>query len=459
MKFKNLTFFLLIFLIVLPAFVFLSACSKKDNSDDNNENHYDVVAPVEQPDGSKNNPYLIANASDFAELGEYKNYYYFKLTNNINLNELTNSYIDSSSLIDKFYGSIDGNGYCLTLSNKAYHGWGNVFNYFGGELKNITLNFDNANQEINFCYINDKDVIFYNVTTSGNIYVPFGTTNYSPLVNLAFANLKFENCVNKLNILGLAKYGSAFLGGYVNNEDVEISFINCKNEGVIQMQNASLLFGNSYKIWEDQVNISNCINLGKIYGLSNAELFCALDSSNVTIISTLNNNSQLSNGKDGVVAVKSISGVSVDVNENKEILISDLSNQENTYSVSFSAYFLVKLEDGTDFGTSLIQFDFNLNDAASTNIFKYQLIDNNTWLKLQSDGATRSIISNAEIKTNSGYAGQLYLVSYNNSYFYFIDVTDNSNSTFYFSNGYASPNVNILVFDNNSQPVACFKVL
>lgn len=456
-KFLKVLVVSLALVIALPVFV---ACNKTKADD------------LDLQDGTIEKPFLISSASDFANIHngtiflesengedseEMEIYTYYQLARDIDLNDLQNAFTTSSFLIVDFFGSIDGNGHTITMPNNAYEGWAVLFDCFSGELRNVTLKFNNVENETNFCYIANGETTFENVVTEGTINVPYNTTNYSPLVNLAKDDVAFVNCTNKLNILGLANYGSAFLGGYVNNSNVEVSFINCSNEGKILMNNASMLYGNSYIIYADNITIENCVNNGSIVGITSSGLFCGLkNSKNEEARAILNSSEELSNGELGTVVTKgALTNVTAQLDANKNVVISN-SDQEKTYTymITVSTYYNL-YQGNTSYGTSLVGFTLETEQEGTTDIVKYSFIDKAT---LETAGDVELVlVEGVTYKGNSGYDAKLYTVTIDGTTYYYMQVDSNDGLTYSFGSGYSTPTIYVYIYEDG-EAVGCVKL-
>ena len=464
--------------VLMSGAVLLSGCGKKPESDGATE---------------------IATAEQFMQIGSQEGVTKYRLTNNIDLNEVsTEAYTTNSYLIKKFAGQIDGDGYTITMPETGNNNYGTVIYNFNGTLKDVTLHFDDIdNQEINFSfYAKDEQlntVKFEGVKTTGSIDCGGGITNYSPLINhVYFGDASFVNCTNNLDISGV-RYGSAFLGGYVQNDssdtlvdrfgnsttrygfapDRKVEFINCVNNGDLFMDNASMLIGNSTRIpTRENLTIRNCVNNGSIVGTINSGLFSALHEGKtsadipeikhdylVVSLPEFNDYAGENTTGTGTCITQTLSGLSLSYDETTRLIsIAGPQGEDYSYTLSIGA----RLREGSreNEGTSRIEATIDV-ELGETEYGFYKIIDK-TYLQTLT-GATKEEIS-ANIAFNNANGSttpKFYKVTHTHNgvtnYYYYFDV-DDADTQFYIVGGIGIWEITVTAYDTNGDVAGQYEI-
>ena len=415
----------------------------------------------------------ITSAEDFKNMDQSSTYSYYKLTKDIDLNDLNLSSIFSSRscILSTFTGEINGNGHTITMpaigdsSNYAC-----VIETFNGVLKNVKLQFNTIkNKEISWSYISSTGFTFENVTTLGSITTP-STTNYSPLIIYTRADSVFRNCTNNLDILGPIKYGSPFLGGAVLGTtkatladkialvaDIGVSYINCVNNAILVMESAQLLYGNSYKVPElSNVVIGNCVNNGTIIGTISADWFNSIELNERTDVVAYNTKALSNIINNGEIYVQSLSGLSTSFDQNtREISITNTAT--GTYTYKLDLMVALTLTNG---GVNTVITSINVN-IGNTGYGYYEFIDDTYLNSLTNKTMTEISGSGITIRVNGGGTAKLYLVTNKSTgaKYYYLDssweymLTNNKiEHCTYFR--YA-----VIAYDSNGNPVGQVQVV
>ena len=191
--------------------------------------------PPQQPDGTSQNPFLIAQAADFVAIknnliGGNTLPYFYKVVNNIDFTDVA---IPFSASEAEFHGHIDGN--FKKFSNITMSGSSDLFGIFrnlGGSIK--YLKFENIN-----------------IQNSG--------TGFCGICGGVGNNTTIERCWVTGIVKTTNRGGSAFVGAGNNTG----SIINCINEAIVQTNNYPTggFVGQNYSV---NFIIQNCLSLGNI---------------------------------------------------------------------------------------------------------------------------------------------------------------------------------------------------
>lgn len=329
-------------------------------------------------DGSISNPLVISSLEEF-ELFEYFQGKYssvesfrklnFDLRIDIDLSKI--KYTAGKAIYNSFYGNLNGNNHKLYGTNEGaisalFKGVdGNssfkniivetkniVIAWFGGYLDKVsdeTITFENVN-------ISDKSVL--NGAKNDSFYIAFLQSDGI-----------FKNCTNSGTIT-TNLYTSAFLGGY-SGEGYDIGFENCTFEGKLTAQNAGMLIGNDnlLKLYINNIVVKNCVNKGTIEGVT-CSLFNAGNLYTDDFASEFND---LRNEGEGTVE-KLPSTVSIMVNDDNNIVISDTASLADHYLIEAKAYMYWEyksengeIQSGTHLDTFNAQTIKNLDEFVSFN--------------------------------------------------------------------------------------------
>ena len=225
--------------------------------------------------GTVNDPYLIETAEQLAFLKDNTNsstsYYkgkYFRLTADIDLNNILWTGIGTGNSSTGFAGCFDGNG--NVIYNVNIDGTNTRRGFFnstsaGSEIKNLVLygNVDSTSNyiailsAINYATISDC-YVFGNVKTSGQ---------YAGLLTSWDANATYENCITYGVLIGKDSIGS--MAGYHSKDTTGIGNItNCINYATIfatgLSNTTSSGVGGIVGVVGSYGNIINCTNYGDV---------------------------------------------------------------------------------------------------------------------------------------------------------------------------------------------------
>lgn len=218
-------------------------------------------------EGNETNPYLINTGADLAYLSQEVNAgntfadAYFKLTNNIDLNNIENFMIGNSST-NSFAGNFDGNNFAVRGINLKGTKFTGLFNQIinDAEIKNLST---------------------YGNATSSDIYVGgiVGFLNYSSILN----------CKNFCNITT----SSSGIGGISGSMNGDAYIEGCVNYGNISGGDTTHSIGGiTGKSFTTTAAIFACLNYGNIYGnysSSNNGVGGIIGTSNLTLSNCVNN--------------------------------------------------------------------------------------------------------------------------------------------------------------------------
>lgn len=199
--------------------------------------------------GTKANPYLILNETDFINIEKRNTIdkkFYFALGDNVTIN-LANLYttVDGTlkPIIKEFYGSLDGSGYKLTITSSIV---ANLDTPFEGALVGISsLNFTqyssifhslSAVAEIKNMYI-DYTIAYNNMFDSFIMFSPIAMYNFGEISNVNVTEFTVKN-------LGGKGENNVFVGGIVGVNYGNIT--GCTNSATFaysMAQQLSLNFG------------------------------------------------------------------------------------------------------------------------------------------------------------------------------------------------------------------------
>ena len=230
-------------------------------------------------------PYLITSPAELAYLAQLANTgstgvdnaygvgVYYKLVNNINLNNISwtpISYAGGSSFSWKYFGgNFDGNNKVISgiyFNNIAKFGIG-LFGGISGEVKNLTIEGDITSKHRSgglAYYLNGGTIL--NIISRVNVITTSETSDgcyTGGLFGTAGGNATIKNCINYGIVSGIQRYVGG-ISGKISSGIID----NCINYGNILGKN------NTYSNYiagitgESQSPISNCINYGYITGKS-----------------------------------------------------------------------------------------------------------------------------------------------------------------------------------------------
>lgn len=445
--------------------------------------------------GTESNPIVVSSVEDFMNITSYDEGTYFKLNADL---DLQNVEFDSSEcLFANFKGTIDGNYHRIYMPQVGYKNAGTIFNYIDGEVKNLTLEYGNlVNQDITFAYASSESIKFTNVTTNGVVQASSGntSTNYSPFIGRLYGSSSFINCTNNVDISGV-KYGSAFVGGYIRKgdrmvanrdgtersgtegfmNDVVIEFINCVNNGDLNMTTASMLWGNSTILPQNKnLIVEGCVNNGTIVGTQQAALFCGMyDDGGSSVEDHMIGLKEINDRVDGLITgegqcfVNSLTGLNLTKDDYNNMTVTVPTWEGYTYKLALNCLMFYD-----DYGSTIqLTATFNITQDSliglSSNGLSGKLkefrrwryigtqyisnLDMNRFTKVELTGATYS--QNAEY-----YGTKLYLV-YSQSDdlgYYCFEAAPNAGVVFRTSHSDSSPiykDIALIAYDSNDKAV------
>lgn len=320
---KIIYLFLLTILILLLSYKIPSLATFKNRNTQNNVWNGTIATKYKSGNGTKSKPYIISNGSElayFQEQSKTNNYegQYFKITNNIKLNEgifiydetlkyiigentyyiKDNEYYDNQELegspigtinvfpkIENFKGNIDGDfntiyGMYINETDAS------MFEEISGEISSLYIENSlsigkNSSSllanKITNGFIRDISVNGYVINENNSINENKSINTYEDIYNYGISsgiathieNTTIMNCINKANIKG--KYISSGIATY--NEDSTI--INSYNTGNIESEQSFGISGivKGTSIIDHTYNIGNLQNISALIGyVENSEL-------------------------------------------------------------------------------------------------------------------------------------------------------------------------------------------
>ncbi|MBR5984100.1 MAG: T9SS type A sorting domain-containing protein [Bacteroidales bacterium] len=211
-----------------------------------------------QGSGTSSSPYLIESAQNLAYLAEMvnggvSNYSgkYFKLTTNINLNNLAWTPIgDYNTTSAVFCGNFDGDNHSITKLkiNSSTLKYGGFFGYInGGTIRNININ----------------GTITLTSNSSNTIYI-------GSIVGYTKGTVTFENCNSSITMSTNSNY-ITYSGGLIGYCYNSVTINNCSNSGnVTATSTSAICSGGLIGYCYNSVAISNSSNSGNVSATRNA---------------------------------------------------------------------------------------------------------------------------------------------------------------------------------------------
>lgn len=317
-------------------------------------------------EGTENNPYLISNAEQFANIGTLSGAmqagtgYYFKLTGDIDLSAAT------AAATDYFCGTLDGGEFTITLPKRLSGSAWTILaeNSMGVTvIKNLTIQHQDGEVLPFIGYANGTSIAFENVDVgkagdTTTCTMTSGDNNESAFlaISVVSGETRFTDCSNYLNYRAshTNNYTSAFLGGYATCKS--LVFENCVNYGTLSLPYASVFVGNGSQMTNTQVTVTGCYNEGKIYGSLAAMPFAAISTSSFP--SDVDNDPAAYNRNGGVIETVNLDGLKAVYKLNQGVEITLPSDASAVYSLNlcYSAYGDMLDAGGQSMGTLL----FNL---------------------------------------------------------------------------------------------------
>mgnify|MGYP004554748465 CR=1 FL=1 len=268
--------FLLIVAIIAVAIILIALNIKNNKSQTQIANQTDEINSEQSSGetsnlfkglGTKDNPYLITNSNQMASLSnsvnEGKNYsnLYFKLENDVNLDEnftpIGGTTI-ANNVVTNFAGTFDGND--KKINTKTYYLFGNN----SGTISNINLNIDLDVQQIDgeelkisaLCLENSGNI--ENCKVEGTIITSQIDTNENSFVSAVVGQNfgKINDTSSLVNITSnMQKAGICI----TNNGTLD----NCTNSGIIKEETATKNYTCGI-VNKNEGTLTNCTNSGVI---------------------------------------------------------------------------------------------------------------------------------------------------------------------------------------------------
>ena len=247
-----------------------------------------VASSYSSGTGTKEDPYIISKASELAYLSQQcrreetdsvvATGEYYRLANNINLNNIAWTPIASVSFKDQEYcyfdGTFDGAGYTisgLNIDNSKAAVVG-LFGCISGTVENVVIagNLNAAFKVAGLCYWNKGKVS--NIVSYVDVVAGAGSTygNYSAGICAATTDGIMNNCVNYGDVEHTSTKASKDVGGITglvtetNTQNLHGLF-NCYNFGNITLNGATCTSVGGI-VGEGSVKVENCYNFGQVYG-------------------------------------------------------------------------------------------------------------------------------------------------------------------------------------------------
>ena len=202
-----------------------------------------------QGSGTSSSPYLIESAQNLAYLAEMVNggvnQYsgkYFKLTTDINLNNLAWSPIgDKNTSSAIFKGNFDGDNHKITKLkiNSSTLTLGGLF----GAVSGSTL-----------C----------NINVSGIIQISTSSSYVGGIAGSVSGTVVFDNCNSSVSISGSGYYVGGLIGGCPTNSNNNVTISNCRNYGSMSGRNVGGIIGSTGASSSTTITISSCSNFGDV---------------------------------------------------------------------------------------------------------------------------------------------------------------------------------------------------
>ena len=408
--------------------------------------------------GTEENPFLITNEN------HWNNFYqmaydwnedvipYFELGNDIDLTNkhITNYAIDSEGNTVKDYDlcfDLNGNGY--TIKGITYlDGYKQLFPYtYYTNIHDITIDYNiNSNRTTAMIYSPAGYLCLTNVTTTGSLYT---TANWAtPYV--AYANktqnndckIYYTNCVNYATVRG--SYGS---NGYIavfgshNGGGGHITFDNCKNYGSLFGGNVGFVgMGNeSAYTFVD----SNAVkNYGSLIATQSAGYFyynksdetvtidgvtCDIKQSSAQIRKSTTHTDSVPENYGEQIVLNAVDGATVyevEMSFNLQVYNYDNDGNANKWSGGFPQSLILTYND-SDVVNNKITTELRkcyLGEFKASKYFDYQ---NKTEVSYNGIFIPDTINLESEGVNVILQSGNIYLLEYNEKYFYATPATNN----------------------------------
>lgn len=320
--------------------------------------------------GTETNPYIINTSEQFKKIGntEYKSKY-FKMSSDIALTEadVQGKGYWSPAIINSFSGTLDGNGYKITVSNG-----GELIALFG-TASNITLLNLDVYSVGHVTIVDDLygkstfsdvdrygDMVFQGDNNIG-MYAIYSNTN---------CDLTMENCDNYVNIKGSALYVSAYIGYPMTNSQTKITFTDCVNYGNLMGQMIGVIFANSSQVKGGKITLTGCKNEGTVVGIEQAEFYFATGQ-NEEKLAYFEDDNKAVNLEDPKISVpESVLGLEVTTAEDGKISV---TKDDSIAYVIVRGYFYASTDNGTLVQMKDEALSFTDNNATATQIAKIKV--------------------------------------------------------------------------------------
>lgn len=239
---------------------------------------FDGFCVFDEGDGSKENPYVIANAAHYKYLskcaysGENFNGKYFIQKSDIDFDG------ENITPVYQFGGNYNGNNFYMKnfRIEAPYLSYRGLFcRVSGGCIKNIRVSEALIKGKTKIAAIagsidtaNGKNTVIENCIIEETVQI-IGYLKTAGIVGSAVGNVDVKNCANKASLLiprtssDIGK--SSFVGGIAGFCDGNIQIENCQNHGKITVKNTVAARMGGIAAGEKLKLIKNCKNYGDIY--------------------------------------------------------------------------------------------------------------------------------------------------------------------------------------------------
>lgn len=427
--------------------------------------------------GTESSPFEICDAEQLSNMSQIATsdwatyYYYFKLTDNIYLDDYFTA--EETIICNYFHGQFDGAGYNIYAAENVgvYLG---LYSVESATFKDVTVYQNGSAGFFTFlCYggyygiagssvtRDNYTVIFEDITiksVKATEPLQLGNNSSSFIAHFADGYLVFRNCVNSAS-LNYISYGGIFLGGYALNA-AKVVYDRCVNDGIVTGVKVGFFNGNtpdearSFKLVAtdsitDRTNevvpgtiteenpegtcylsayVSNCANYGSITGTTT----CTPFATNVNTFNAATNaaltSAQLGGNK--LTTNEAIGSLSLGLNTAGNVVITGEVESSITESVSYymvTYYVSINFKDanGNNMGSSYIRVDKRVDNASSWSMTyinkmvgsdKYDLTaeTGSTYSELVASGAT--VYNDTLYNINYIVVGNTMIVDVNSVY-------------------------------------------
>lgn len=355
--------------------------------------------------GTEASPYLIANAEQLFNIGDFANIITnFKLINDITVT--SNAIGEKDFISDSFVGTLDGDNHSITFVDNIIF----FAKYSGLQItasgnyitptyyQNLTIYNKTGEAGVAIVYQSYysyfKNVNFGDPSVSSEYELNHTTNNQGGYIAFCWNYGIFENCTNYYNhVSSMEDVGiSPFIAGYGDNNSTtkgsktSVQFINCVNYGTITGAHVGLFVANDQLMdnWK-MFKVVNCANYGSLIGYKTSGIV-GRASSNVY----KNSNDYAVTGLASTVKIVKDATLALATNEDGYLVITKATSVSTVYySISYTVYaaHYEKNAEGefVKNGSSKVTVQINLSDLefvenkATTTLKKYNVMDYNTY--------------------------------------------------------------------------------